>query len=357
MKFTLPKIFRRLATPEAHLKGDELHRFTINLELMLASGISLTKALDVFCGSNNVALATVSQKLHKSISNGRYLSQAMAQQPKSFSKSFCRLIESGEVTGKITDCLRRAGESQEKQQHIAATLKKATVYPAILLVSSSLMILLMLYLVFPMMLKVTGEVGVDPPALTQLVISLSSPKAFGSVALCLFVAYLLVEWELRNPASDGQIRVLFESKTPPGRFFALTQMTLSLRQLALMLETGTDLLSSIRLAREIGHRSFLLDHAYKDIAERVKAGQYLSDGFKAHSVFPPLLPAMVQVGEETGDVHRIISQFCDATEDDMETKINTLSAMLEPLLMGAMGFVVGTILLAAFLPVYQLVSV
>ena len=147
---------------------------------MLASGIGVSKALEVFAGSNSPNLASVCQKLHDEISAGRYLSQAMALQPKSFSKSFCRLIQSGEVTGKISECLKRSAQSQEKNLELVRTLKKATVYPTILLVSSAIMIALMLYLVFPMMLKVTGDVGVDPPWLTQMVIDLSSPKIFGT---------------------------------------------------------------------------------------------------------------------------------------------------------------------------------
>ena len=175
--------------------------------------------------------------------------------------------------------------------------------------------------------------------------------------MVVFAAYLTVEWELRNPTGENRFRIFLESKTPPGRFLVLTTVVTSLRQMALMLETGTDLLSALRLAKELGEQSVLLNGAYHDIEERVRAGQYLSEGFEAHSVFPKLLPAMVKVSEEAGDVHSMLYRFCDIVEDEMQSKIDTFSALLEPLMMGAMGFVVGTILLAAFLPVYQLVTI
>lgn len=348
---------RGTANSEPRLSKDDFYRFTINLELMLASGIGITKALEVFAESQNPNLSTVAQKLNQSIASGHHLSQAMAQQPKSFSKGFCRLIQSGEVTGKIPECLNRSALTQEKNLELVRTIKKATVYPLILLVSSAVMIALMLYLVFPMMLKVTGDVGVDPPALTQLVINLASPKVFGTLALLLFMAYLTIEWELRNPAGENHFRLFLEASFPPGKLLVLTLGISSLRQLALMLETGTDLMSSLKIAREIAEQSVLLKRAYLDIEERVRAGQYLSEGFEAHPVFPKLLPAMVKVAEEAGDIHSMLYRFCDIVEDEMQSKVDTFSALLEPIMMGAMGFVVGTILLAAFLPVYQLVAI
>jgi type IV pilus assembly protein PilC len=348
-------IFKKFRRGPASLGHDQLYRFTVNLELLLQSGIGITRALEVLSGADEEAFQEVCGLVSADVSSGHTLSNALTRQPKSFPLTYCRMIQTGELTGRIVACLRRISDSQQQELGLKRTLKKAVTYPAVLLLASLAMIGLILYFVFPMIIKVTSGAGVDPPAITKMVMNLSNPSVFWSIFLVVAVLGLALKLALSRPDWSPRIRYFYEAHTPLGRFFVLGKMILSLRQLAMMLECGTDLLKSIRLARRVAQDSFRVERAYADIEKKVRAGELLSDGFAAHNVFPKSLSAMVAVAEQLGETHSLIYHFCDIVEEQIQTKVTTISSTFEPILMGVMGFVIGTILLAAFLPVYQLV--
>lgn len=323
---------------------------------MLASGIGLVRSLELLAESEEPEFQWVCSRLSLAVASGFTFSRALSQEPRSFPPSYCRIIQSGELTGKLIACLRRLSRTHQRQDALKQVVKKAVTYPLVLLFASAVMVGLVLYLVFPMILKFTIEAGVDPPAITKLVIRLADPQAFGIAVCGILVLYCIYKVAMLTPSRANWIRYVFESYTPPGRFYAQTQSLMSLRQFALMLECGTDMLRSLRVSGQIGEGSFLVQRAFVDLEKRVKAGEPLSEGVATHSVFSPTFAALMEIAEELGDIHTIIYQFCDLSEDQLQSRIRGMSAAFEPLLMGGMGFVVGTVLLAAFLPVYQLVT-
>jgi type IV pilus assembly protein PilC len=348
-------VFRRFTHPPAVLKAGELFQFAVNLQLMLQSGVGIGRALEVLSESGDSGFRRVCTRLSLEVSSGHSFSSALFQQPKSFPSGFCRLIQSGEASGKLVACLGRFSESYERQLRLRHTIKKAVTYPAILLLASTAMVGLVLYLVFPMIMKVTTEAGVEPPVLTLMIVNAASPKFFWAFCILVLTSILAFRWALRNPNWGNPLRAFLESHTLPGRLFTQSQVVMSLRQLALMLESGVDTLRSLRIAGTVGDASLLVSRAFQDLERRIRAGGYLSEGARAHSVFPVSLASMLEVGEEAGQMHVLIYRFCDMVEDQIQSKVAIFSAAFEPILLGVMGLVVGVILLGAFLPVYQLV--
>ena len=355
MKF-LTNIIEWYEQRPIYFKPEELYQFSVNLELMLASGIGISRALEVLAGADEPAFREVCGKVSRDIASGHSLSSALTLQPKSFPNSFCRLIQTGEMTGKVTECLARVAATHQQELKLKRILKKAITYPAVLLVASSMMIFLVLFYVFPMIINVTMEAGVDPPAITLFVQKVASKKTLGVMVGLLAFTFLAYKIAFSRPTWSRQVRYFFETYTPVGRFYARSQVVMALRQLALMLECGTDMVRSLRMTGKVGEGSFLVGVAFRDLEKRIKEGELLSTGFAAHKVFPRSLSAMAEVAEELGETHGIIYHFCDIAEDDIQTRVSAMSAAFEPILMGVMGFIIGTILLAAFLPVYQLVN-
>ena len=342
---------------QSYLRPEQVHRFTVNLEMMLASGINLVRALDALAESEEEEFQSVCTRLSLDVAGGWSFSKALSRNPRSFSPSYCRIIQSGEMTGGLGVCLKRLARSHQKQTRLKQVLKKAITYPLVLLIASSLMVGLVLYLVFPMILKFTAQAGVDPPAITQFVTKVASPSALGVLVVTSLLLFGLLKLAMMNRSRAVIIRTFFESYAPPGRFFALSQSLVSLRQFALMIESGTDVVRALRVSGHIGERSVLVQRAFRDMERRVKDGELLSEGFSAHRVFPATLVALVEIAEETGKLHTFIEYYCDFMEEHLQTKIASLSSAFEPILMGVMGLVVGVVLLAAFLPVYQLVTI
>lgn len=295
-------------------------------------------------------------KLSNSIFKGMSLSAALAAIPESFPMSYCRIVHSGEVGGQLIDCLERLGSTLEQQERLTRLLRSALIYPGMLLASSGAMIMAVLYFVFPMLIKVTADAGVEPPALTTFLIKLSSPYMLAGIVVGFSVVFSAIFFLQRHPRFGPHLHHFWESYTPPGRFAARTQVVLSIRQLALLLDSGVDLVRGLDLAGKVGEKSLLVRVAFKDLGRLVAEGESLSEGILRHDVFPRYLSAMVAVSEEAGGTAAILYRSSDILEEELQSKIKTLSAALEPILMGLVGMVVGTVILGAFLPVYNLVA-
>lgn len=337
------------------LKGEDLELFTLHLATMLSVGMGLTPALDVLSNSENEELGLCSELLVRDLESGYTLSAAMRHQSRTFPMSFVRVVETGEVTGKMADCLFRLYRTLERGNKTKRRLQGALTYPAFLLTTCAALVFLILYYIFPMVISVTKTSGVQPPALTRFFIYLTRGSTLMNLAVFGLLGLAILVVVARNPKTGTRLRRFFEERTPFGRFFVLTMVLASCRHLALMIGSGVDLLRSLVHSGNIGERSILVREAFDDVIHRVKLGSELSQSMELHSVFPKALPGMVAVSEESGSLEPLLTRFCDVLEDDINTKISVATAALEPMILMFMGILIGTVLIAAFLPIYELV--
>jgi type IV pilus assembly protein PilC len=339
-----------------YLKANELSLFIAQLALMLRCGLPLGKALEVFAESAEPTFEIVADRLLLEIMAGFTLSGAMSRQPRSFSSYCCAAVQSGEVSGQLVACLERLAESLEKRVAIVRKLKSALVYPCVLTVACFAMILIVLYLVFPMVVKVTAQSGVEPPALTKLLVSVSSPNTLFAIMGVVFLIGNGVVLILRDEQRSESFRRFLEMATPPGRMLARTQVSEACRQLALMLDTGLDLSKALSVAARVAVKSVLVTSALKSVRTEVIEGSELSTALGLFPVFPGFCSSLVAVAEEGGTLGKSLTQAADMIDDDIDNRLEILSSLVEPLLMGVAGVCVGTVLLGAFLPLYNLVA-
>ncbi len=279
----------------------------------------------------------------------------MARLPESFPSSYYRVVEVGEATGTITSCLHRLATTLEQQNRTTRALKSALVYPTFLLFSCAAMVFVILFFVFPMIIKVTADAGVEPPALTRTLIFLTSPKMLILLFLATIPAAGLVAAS-RHPVAGPHIRRLYEEYTPLGQYHAQTMVLISIRQLGLMIECGIPLLKALNYAYLVGQESILVKEAYDQICREVRVGALLGECFSRQPVFPAFLSGMLSVSDELGDTHRSLYRVADLIESNLSDRVGMVTAVLEPVLMGVMGVVIGTTMVAAFLPIYNLVQ-
>jgi len=334
------------------MKAWQVYLFTVHLHAMLRCGMPLVQGLDVLSRSGPEATQRCAGQILKDVEAGIRFSQALARQPESFSSGYVKVVQTAEETGKLVECMERLAQTLDRQNTTARRLFSALVYPGFLLASSVAMVTAMVYMVFPMIIRVTSEAGVRPPALTRALIGLSHPWVLVVVICSLAAALVALQLLLRRPP----LRRLGEEFFPPLRFYVQVQVLRSTRQLALMLESGVDLIRSLIHGGQVGEGSLLVREAYADIISRTRAGEDLGRCFADQSVFPRSLPGMLSVSEETGSTAPMLHRFCDMLEDSLNTQIDTATALLEPVMLAFMGIVIGIILIAAFLPIYQLIS-
>lgn len=338
------------------LKPQDLQLLTLHLATMLGCGVSLSQALAVLGNSEHDAVAICARRLLKHLEGGHPLSQAMSAQPETFSGSYVGVIETGEVTGGLHLSLARLAQTLERQNEVLRRLKGALVYPAFLLLSCGALMMVMLYLIFPMVISVTAAAGVEPPLLTQVLIVLTRPRTLVSLLVAIGLPIFLLVRLWLHPQRGLRMRRAFERRSPVGRFYAHVQVLSSMRHLALMVGSGVDLLKALIHSGRIGESSVLVREAFTEVIKKVKLGFELSASLEQHAVFPPALSGMVAVSEATGRLDHMLNKFCDLFEEGLNSKISVVSAALEPIILMVMGVVIGTILIAAFLPIYKLVS-
>lgn len=339
------------------LSLEQLYLFTFHLEIMLRCGINLVQALEVLSRQIDSKSAQCAQLLTRDLERGLRLSEALARLPESFSESYVGIIQAGEASGTLPLSLSMLATAMGKQMRHRQALKNALMYPVFLLLGCGAMILIMIYFIFPMVLAVTKDSGVDPPAITRALMTVSTPGVgFGILIAALALTSVFMA-TVRNPVWGPKIRTLMEQRTPPGRFFVRLQVLESTRQLSLLLANGIDLLKSLRFAGKVAKRSVVLGTAYEDIIQRSRMGLDLHESFALYDAFPPMLSSMLAVSSEAGRTTDMLDHFCNALEEDLDTRLKTFSTALEPVMLGILGSVIGVLLIAAFMPIYNLIQV
>ena len=338
----------------ARLKPEQLYMFTVYLDTMIRCGISLLPCLEVLSRGGDLRLCNCAEQLARDVEAGMRFSMALSRQPATFSSSYVRIMQTAEATGKMGECLRRLAVTLNRQNDTSRRLFGALFYPAFLVVASALLVGAMVYFVFPMIIKVTQDAGVDPPALTRNLMTLAQPKVLIIGLSTLLVSGLAFVHIVRHRTWGPVLRRILEAYTPPGRFYVRVLLLRCARQLALLLDSGVDMMRALTYAASMGEGSVLLSEAFEDVLLKTRSGETLADSFASHSVFPSMLSAMVSVSDMAGDTQRMLNQFCDVLEDQLNNELSTVTSLLEPMMLALMGVVIGVILLAAFMPIYDL---
>lgn len=356
LQLTLPVpwlVGQQATTPrpkQTGLSQAQLLRLTYQLATALSGGLGLIPSLLVVGASGESHSGEIVSELIAAMEQGQSFSQALGLHPRTFPSSYRRMVESAEQTGELGFCLQRLADTLERHHKIRRSLISATVYPLCLLAAAVALIWAMLWFVLPMILSVTQEAGIEPPWLTRCLMALTRPELL--LPLALGSGLLGVGLSRAAPRYQRQ----FELHTPVGRILTRYRLVTAIRQLALMLEGGVDLLRAIRYSSRVSEQSLSLSSAFEGLYERVVDGEALSASMGQNPEFPHLLVAMVAVAEEVGEMPQMLYRYVELCEEDLIDRIQTASRLLEPLLLLVMGLGIGLILIASFQPIYQLAN-
>lgn len=338
------------------LNATELRVFTSHLSMLLASGIDLARSLDTLSDSPLDRFGPVAARLAFDLETGRNLSGAMECQALTFPDSYVRVVQVAELGGGLVVVLDRLSRRLEEQGKTRARVKSALVYPFFLVTSALLMVALLVYVLLPMLLTVTTQAGVEPPVLTQMLMGASDPRWL-AVGLGLCAAGWFLYGALRLDPGWGPRLQRFNERLPLfGRYFVNLHLATSLRELAFLLATGIDILVALRCARRLASPCLSLREAYTFVIAEIREGNLLWESMEKAGTFPEGVVAMVSVGEYGGDLSTLLARYVDILDQNLSDQLEAFVLLLEPLILIAMGIVIGLILLAAFLPIYGLIQ-
>ena len=333
---------------------NELNRFTRQLAILINAGVPIMDCLDILAKQEkNPSLKVTLKTVMEDVGSGKTLHEGLDAQ-KGFDKLYCSLVKAGESAGILDTILNKLSEFMEKQEKIKKQIKGALTYPTIVLVIGVGVTWGLMVFVVPQFVGMLEESGQEIPAVTQFVINVSDffqeytvmMVPAGIVMFILFGNYIKTK--------DGKIAWdRFTMKAPVfGEIIIKGNLSSFSRTLATMLSAGVALIEALDICIETLDNTQIAKD-FKGVKEAVMKGKSITEPLGRIKYFPPLVNQMVKVGESTGNLDEMLVKIADVFEEETEDAIKTMTSLIEPAILVGLGGVIGTVLIAMYLPIFM----
>jgi type IV pilus assembly protein PilC len=340
------------------VKAKVLTTFTRQLATLVDAGLPLLRGLRVLeKQERNPTLKSIVGDLALGIEGGSTFSEALAQHPKVFNRLFVNMVKAGELGGVLEVVLQRLSEFMEKAQKIKGKVIAAMFYPvAVLVVAVGILILLMVKVV-PQFKTVFEGMNITLPAFTRLVLSISEmikDNILGTLGIVVgiwFVLFLLVKTKFGRHAWD-KLKLKMPIIGPVVSKVAISRFT---RTLGTLISSGVPILQALTIVKETAG-NVIISNAVGAVHESVKEGETITAPLEASGVFPPMVISMVDVGEQTGALPEMLLKIADNYDDEVDNAVAAMTSLLEPVMIIFLAVIVGSIVIAMFLPLIEMMN-
>jgi len=334
--------------------------FTRQLSTLISAGLPLLRSLRTLSKQEkNPNLRKIMGSLAESVEGGTTFSEALAQHPKAFNKLYVNMVKAGELGGVLEIVLTRLAEFAEKSQRIRGKVTSAMVYPAVVLtIAVGIVTFLMLFIVPKFEAIFKDMLGGRPlPAITQIIMDLSRfiQGNFLLIAGVLTVLVIGLRFAIRLPGIAAALDS-YKLKLPLfGDLLTKTSVARFSRTLGTLVSSGVPILQALQITRDTAGNE-RVSAAIETIHDNVKEGESMVAPMEASQIFPPMVVSMVQVGEETGQLPDMLTKVADVFEEEVDTAVAGLTSLLEPVMIVLLALIVGTIVVALFLPLITIIQ-
>jgi type IV pilus assembly protein PilC len=342
------------------IKPLDIAFFTRQLATMMESGVPIVQAFDIIAeGADNPNLGKLVTSIKTDVAAGNTLADSLRQHPKYFDDLFCNLVESGEQSGRLEALLDRIATYKEKTEALKAKIKKAMTYPIAVVVVAVIVTAILLLKVVPSFEEVFNNFGADLPGFTIFVIGLSKwLQSWWIIILVGFIAlgYAYTQVNRRSEAfRDAQDRALLKAPIVGGIIYEAAVARYA-RTLSTTFAAGVPLVEALdSVSGAVGNVVFR--NAVMKIKDDVSSGTQLNFSMRTTNVFPSLATQMAGIGEESGNLDGMLEKVADYYEAQVDNKVDNLTTLLEPMIMSVLGVLVGGLIIAMYLPIFQLGAV
>jgi len=345
---------------EPRVKSAAIAGLTRQMATLVEAGLPVLKGLRILEEQeSNRRLKRTLAAVARSIEGGSQLSEALAEHPKIFNRLYVNLVRAGEVGGALEIALRRLAEFMEKAQRIKSKVKAAMFYPAAVLSVATAIMGVMLVFVIPRFKEVFAGLtnGAPLPAFTTFVLNLSdlAKHHFVMAALLLLAAGISLALALRTKV--GRLAFdHFKLKMPIlGPVFRKASISRFARTLGTLLGSGVPVLQALTIVRETAG-NVVVGNLVATIHDGVKEGENLTTPMRASNVFPPLIVGMVDIGEQTGALPDLLMKIADGCDEEVDNAVSAMTSLLEPIMIVFLAVVVGSLVIAMFLPILSIMT-
>ena len=334
--------------------------FTRQLSTMIDSGLPLVRSLDVLATQqkNKIFRHSITQT-KESIEGGLPFSDALAKHPKIFSNLYVSLVRAGEEGGLLATILERLADYLEKMHSIKGKIRGAMVYPAIVASVAVIAVIVILIYVVPVFAEMFKDMGTSLPMLTQTIVDISSfvkdyifYVAVASALLWMAIIFSYRRYEKIRRLFDALLLKMFLI----GNLIHKIIMARFCRTLASLTSSGIPILEGLKITASASGNK-IVEESILRVRQGISRGEELADPLEREpKIFPSMVTQMISVGEQTGALDDMLNKIADFYEDEVDTAVSAFTSAIEPIMMVFVGLLVGTIVIAMYLPMFKLIS-
>jgi len=340
------------------IKRLEVSRFTRQFATMIGAGLPMVQCLEILSAqSENKELAKVVKQVKDGVQGGATLSDALSRHPKVFDPLYTNMVEAGEVGGALDAILVRLAVYREKADSLVRKVKGAMVYPAVVVVVATGVTIGMLTFIVPVFAKMFGGVGAELPAPTQVVLNISNflKANFLYLTVAAIGAFALFLWWKHTPKGA----LLFDKGLlyipVLGNLVRKSSVARFSRTLATLLASGVSILEALKITAKTSGNLVVANAINKSVVA-IAEGDTITSPLKETGVFPPMVIQMIGVGEKTGGLDDMLNKIADFYDEEVDEAVTALTSIIEPVIIVIMGAIIGGILIAMYLPMFDIIG-
>ncbi len=336
----------------------EVVNFTRQLSTMVVAGLSLPEALSILrAQTKNEVFVVVLSEIEHQIVGGGNLGDALAKYPQHFTPIYIALVRAGESSGQLDQVLSRLADSMESQRDFRSKVSGAMIYPVIIVIGMSIVVMIMMTVVIPKLTELYRDFGVDLPFATQLLINISVFFVHWwwlMIFLAIGGFYGYTKWRTTK-VGELVVDTIILSIPLFGELQKKIILVEFTRTLSMLITSGIRLLDALTILKD-ALNNVLFRNAITEISKKVERGFPLGDTFAQYPVFPPIVSQMMKVGEETGKLDDTLLKLSKYFASESENLVKGLTTAIEPIIMVFLGVGVGFIVISVITPIYNLTS-
>jgi len=339
---------------------EDITVFTRQLATMMKAGLPLMQAFEIVArGHSNPSMTEMLMQVRSDVEQGSALGKSFSKYPKYFDRFYCNLVSAGESGGVLESLLDKLAVYKEKTQAIKKKVKTALTYPIAIIVVAIALIFIMMMFVLPAFKEVYANMGAELPSLTQLVMSLSDLFVdYGWIMIILLIvsAFGLYKLHEKSPTFQKRIDALILRLPVFGTIVRKATIARWARTTSTLFAAGVPLVEVLdSVAGASGN--ILYEEATQDIRAKVTQGLSLTSSMQSTDMFPNMVIQMAAIGEESGSLDDMLNKAAEFYEDEVDNSVSRLSHLMEPIIMVVLGSLIGILLIAMYLPLFNLGNV
>ncbi len=350
-------LWMNITKKKPNVKTKDIVIFSRQFSTMINAGLPILQGLTIVAEqAENKDFRVLMAKVRDDISNGVPLSDALSRHPKVFSTLYVNMVKAGEQGGILDIIFERLSEYMEKAEGVTRKVKSAMMYPIVVMSIAFLVVIFLMMKVVPTFAEVFQSFGAELPLPTRMVLGLSnfliSPKA---VFLVVFCVLLVVVFNLYHRTKSGAFNIdnLILHMPVFGVLARKAAVAKFARTFGTLIKSGVPIMDALEtVAKTSGN--LVVEKALNDARDSVRSGKTLTQPLKESNIFPPMVTQMINVGEETGALDAMLSKVADFYEEEVDVAVEGITTIIEPILIVFLGVTLGFIVVAMFMPMFEL---